>query len=404
MVVAGLAVCLALGTFAADPVVSDVVVHQRWPWSRLVDIEYKLDCGGSDAEAYMMVNAYNGSESSPLGIPLASLSGDLYKVKEGSRRIVWDPAKTGYTNAPIMNFRVALTPTNQPLYVIVDLTQSVGATNQIAYIYPGDASLETYDRWTNVWFGVTNGTTYKTDKLVLRRVSAGTFQMGDAPGTTTTVGKDFYVGVFAVTEAQWCRVMGGTAAYPARSKGGVSSDDIRGSTNNVPPVDWPATGTFVSPSNFLGRLRAKTGIDTFELPTPVQREYLCRAGTTTVFNDGDPHAVYTKNGTEDLDNNGNTNKYLNAVGWYQFNSGGYIHPGGEKLANCWGIYDTNGGIYEWCLAAAILNWEQKLSRPLRGGCFISGAANCRSAAPDAYVAPSLANSFYGFRVVMTLPQ
>ena len=384
----GLAGCLALGAFAVDPTVSDVVVRQRWPWDQRVDIEYKLNCGDPNSEAYIRIDLYDGSGTAPLGIPLDSLSGDLYKVKEGFRRIVWDPFKTGYTNAPGMSLRATVTPTNPPLYVIVDLTQSAGATNQVSYIYPGDARLETYDKWTNVWFGVTNDTLYKTktDKLVLRRVPAGAFKTGEyPPATPAVIQKDFYAGVFTVTEAQWYKVMAGTAANPAKPKLNVTYNDIRGSTNNIPPIDYPAITPFISPTNFLGVLRAKTGIGTFNLPTSVEWECLCRAGTTSYFNDG------TSTSADDT----NT---LSEVGWWIGNSGGMMHEVGTKAANSWGIYDTLGSVYEWCMTLG-----PNGTRVVRGGSYISAAANNRVAyAANSF--PDNTQSFYGFRLVMTLPK
>jgi formylglycine-generating enzyme required for sulfatase activity len=183
-----------------------------------------------------------------------------------------------------------------------------------------------------------------------------------------------------------------TSTKPAYEK---SYDAIRGSTNNVPSIVWPATGALVSPTNFLGILRDKTAIDSFDLPTDTQREYFCRAGTETVFNDGSPLAKYT--GTEEA-NNGNTNMYLNALGWYKFNCS-TLHPVGEKLANAWGIFDTHGNIYEWCLDYSA--WKPGEYRILRGGCYLSIAENCRSAY-NAGNAPSTLSGIYGFRLVMTL--
>jgi hypothetical protein len=40
---------LAFNALADDPTISDVVARQRWPWSRLVDIDYVLTCDSSQS-------------------------------------------------------------------------------------------------------------------------------------------------------------------------------------------------------------------------------------------------------------------------------------------------------------------------------------------------------------------
>jgi hypothetical protein len=66
-----------------------VVVRQRWPWSRLVDIDYALD--GGDAQKFDL--RLSPLTDDALSLPEVSLSGNLYGVIRGSRRIVWDPMK-----------------------------------------------------------------------------------------------------------------------------------------------------------------------------------------------------------------------------------------------------------------------------------------------------------------------
>ena len=443
MVLGSFAVCLALGALADDPVISDVTVRQRWPWSKLVDIDYLLT-GDETQRVDIAVNAYDGT--TVLTLPLGSFMGDLYGVSRGLHRIVWDPTVTAYTNSVVLTkFRVALATTPAPLYMIVDLTKAVGAEGQTAYVYESDLTNGLWGAWvrnpvTNsgtvvesvVWTGVTTNDVYRTTKLVLRRIRAGSFGMGASASLSTTLTKDFYAGVFEVTQRQWELIMGtkpswfnNASYYTTRPVEQVPYDAIRGATNGTPTINWPATGSSVHPTNFLGRLRATTGIADFDLPTEAQWEYLCRARTTTVFNDGNTDAKIT--GSEE-NNNGNTNKYLNALGRYKFDGGETVQTGnpansgtavvGSYLPNAWGLYDTHGNVREWCLdwygiqagvsdPSGVSSGSQRVSR---GGSW--GRAASQSAAADrnagatytdtSVFTPSYSNGNQGFRLVRTL--
>ena len=204
-------------------------------------------------------------------------------------------------------------------YCVIDLSGGPLATKwPVSYL-----STMPEDGWTD---------TYKTTKLVLQRIPAGSFIMGvDQTNRNhrVTLTKPFYLGIFEVTQRQWELVMGSWPTsspdssrelddtYPADC---ISYNDIRGSSLGA---RWPASSA-VDASSFLGRLREKTGLD-FDLPTEAQWEYACRAGTTTKYYWGD-----TKNG---------------AYAWY---SGSEAHPVGTRLPNAWGLYDMNGNGFEWC--------------------------------------------------------
>ncbi len=228
----------------------------------------------------------------------------------------------------------------------------------------------------------------KTTQIVLRWLPAGRYKMGNERMVTLT--KPFYIGVFEVTQAQYTQVMG---SNPSRFKGGtrpvecVSYDMIRGSGAGA---GWPASSA-VDADSFLGRLRARTGLD-FDLPMEAQWEYACRAGTTTEYCNGD------------------TENDLKQVGRYNGNGGASSKHAvvGSYQPNAWGLYDMHGNVWEWCLdsygslgtdsATDPVGAASGDSRVLRGGGWFNGARNCRSAARDDRD-PSDVGSDYGFRLV-----
>ena len=439
-----LAAFIVTNSLAVEPEISGVKVRQRWPWSRLVNIDYTLSCDPEQREC-VTVEAYEGDAL--LSLPLGSLSGDFYNVRGGTHRIVWDPTATAYTNAGVLSeFRVELTPTPVPLYMIVDLTRDAGDAGQAAYVYEEDLTNGLWGAWvrnpvTNagsviesvIWTGVTTNDIYKTDKLVLRRIPATTFKMGTIvpPTILTTLTKDFYAGVFEVTQRQWERITGdkpsffsNAAYYGARPVEQVSYEDIRGATNSTPTVNWPITDrTVVSPDSFLGQLRAKTGLTDIDLPTAAQSECLTRADTQTYYNDGESAAP--EDGVSQ--NVALSNLFVDVLGRYKYNGGyknnGVTFPGsaatpengsatvGSYRPNAWGLYDTIGNVYEWCL-----NWYESpavggtdpsgatlgTQRVIRNGGWNGGAAGRNVGTHSSYISANKGYSV-GFRLVRTMP-
>jgi len=322
--------------------------------------------------------------------------------------------KTAYTNDVLARFSVELVPTPVPLYMIVDLTNTVGTAAHIEYVYEKDLTNGLWGSWvrnpiTNaagavvvesvVWTGVATNAVYKTDKLVLRRVHAGAFKMGDNQDTSVNLTKDFYAGVFEMTEAQWAKVKG-SGSVSSLPKTSISYNDIRGATNSVPPVAWPVTGDFVLSNSFIGILRATTGMQDFDLPTEAQWEYLCRAGTTNYFNDG----LSTS-----------TSNQLNVLGWWSGNSASVAHTVGGKLPNAWGLYDTHGNVTECCLdwygaleskddpTGPTVSTYDPPSRASRGFSYFDNWTQCRSACRGVVDPATKWTSFRGFRLVLNLP-
>ncbi len=109
--------------------------------------------------------------------------------------------------------------------------------------------------------GLLTKDTYKTDKLVMRRIPAGKFMMGETGKQhKVTLTKDFYIGVFEVTQGQWEKVM---KANPSRFK------DV-GKSAPVEQVSWEDC------QDFMKELNGKFKILTFRLPTESEWEYACR--------------------------------------------------------------------------------------------------------------------------------
>jgi uncharacterized repeat protein (TIGR02543 family) len=324
----------------------------------------------------------------------ASISGSVgweektYAIPAGTHTIKWAYTKDGSVNSNSdcgWLDCVTYVPDAEPpevsdeLYYVIDLSGGTSATN-----YPVTTlSAPPAEGWTDE---------YKTTKLVLRRIEAGSFQMGGS--YNVTISQPFYMGVFEVTQKQYELVTGSTPseyAGDARPVEFVPWNTIRGNSDTY---NWPSVTT-VDPNSFMGKIRAKTGL-TLDLPTEAQWEYACRAGTTSNYNNG-----------------GSTEADLQLLGRYNGNQndgrGGYTtHTTvGSYTPNAWGLYDMHGNVWEWCLDY----WSGSLSsstdpkgpmsgssRVLRGGVWYDFADDCTSSSRD-YIDPSYSIDGYdGFRL------
>jgi hypothetical protein len=351
--VAGLTAA-TVGMAHAVPQVSNVTLAQR-AGSRLVDISYTL----ADEPGIITLSIEtNGVALS--GTEVSSVFGDVSKLVEpGARAMVWN-AGLDWPEHVSSNTRARVTvwATNAPpLYCVIDLAGGYAATNYPIYYY---ASAEA------VPGGVTNDQ-YKTTRLLMRKIPATGglgFLMGAPQGETGSssstlhsvmLTQDFYIGIYEVTQRQYSQLMNvkpslftNTVYWESRPVERVSYDTIRG-TAAQSGGGWPTTDA-VFETSVIGRLRSKTGLAGFDLPTDAQWEYACRAGTVTSLNNG----MNITNTTRDAN--------LATLGRYRYN-GGLINDGtatspadctpengtatvGSYLPNAWGLYDMHGNVGE----------------------------------------------------------
>jgi formylglycine-generating enzyme required for sulfatase activity len=210
------------------------------------------------------------------------------------------------------------------------------------------------------------------------QIPAGEFMMGaengnpaEKPVHRVRLGQAFEMGKTEVTQAQWEAVMGNNPSY------------FKGTNRPVEQVSW------YDVQEFIERLNALDDGFAYRLPTEAEWEYACRAGS---------NADYAGK--------------LEAMAWYDANSGNMTHPVAAKQPNAWGLYDMHGNVFEWCQ-----DWYDKdyyaqspgvdpqgpesgSFRVKRGGGWMFSAGFARSAARDLY-APAYRFNFLGFRLART---
>ncbi|WP_414543856.1 SUMF1/EgtB/PvdO family nonheme iron enzyme [Nostoc sp. CCY0012] len=228
--------------------------------------------------------------------------------------------------------------------------------------------------------------------LEMVQIPGGTFTMGspegeakrqdnESPERQVTV-PGFFMGKYAVTQAQYQAIMGKNPAT------------FKGDRRPVETVSWDEA------VEFCEKLNQKTG-KTYRLPSEAEWEYACRAGTTTPFYFGETI-------TTDLVNYNGKYPYASAPNSEYRKQTTDV---GKFPPNSFGLYDMHGNIWEWCQDVYHNNYEgaptdgsawiggsSNKTRLLRGGSWDSGAWNCRSAVRYGYEhAPE--NGNVGFRVV-----
>ena len=194
-----------------------------------------------------------------------------------------------------------------------------------------------------------------------------------------TITTPFYMGKCEVTQEQNQQIMGANPSHFKRPNLPVEMVCWDDAQEFCRKVSERTASVSPAPTEAGGRPAVR-------LPTAVEWEYACRAGTTTTYYSG------------------NKESDLAPVAWYGANSGGSTHPVGHKEANAWGLYDMHGNLDEWCE-----DWIKDISikqkaghlvpRYIRGGSWQTGPMDCRS---DSWfwIPSGTRDMRLGFRVVL----
>ena len=217
--------------------------------------------------------------------------------------------------------------------------------------------------------------------MQLRYVPPGTFFMGspqeeadreaDEAQQGVRVKRGYFMSTTEVTQGQWQAVMG---TNPSHFTG-----------NNRLPVENVTYNDCVLFCKTLSKREDKP----YRLPTEVDWEYACRAGTTTPFHTGNTITTDQAN-FDGLRSSGGGDDRAQTL------------PVGSFAPNAWGFHDMHGNVWEWCQPWA---GDYLLRRPgdrvLRGGSFMENSRSCRSAYRY-WSAPEYHARFCGFRVVLDI--
>jgi formylglycine-generating enzyme required for sulfatase activity len=229
-------------------------------------------------------------------------------------------------------------------------------------------------------------------KLVL--IPKGTFMMGSPESEQgrnenenqheVTLSKDYYLGVYEVTQAQYEKVMGKNPSHFQGAEVGNENADLP-----VENVSWDDAVEFCKKLSNLPEEK-KAGRE-YRLPTEAEWEYACRAGSKTAYSFDDEKGL------------------LPEYGWFDRNSSSRTHTVGLLEPSDWGVYDMHGNVWEWCsdwydeypkgAVSDPTGPKEGSFRVYRGGGWYLVAADCRSAYRGWY-APSYRNDS-GFRVALS---
>ena len=334
-----LAVTCVMAASAATTISIDSV-QQRWPWNNKVDITYTVVDGQDVSAAKYRKIVFTVNVDGTI-YTIDGVTNFCASAASGTHTVTWTaPDGVRSTNCTMSAAVYAADVPSGDDYMIVDLDTGV-VTYEGLYGTQGESNARY------------NTDAYKERLLVLRKVpKGGTYPTGYSQNVTGyafavynsartwTTDRDYWFCVFPVTQAQYLKIMG---SNPSKFKSAsaindtilhrpvdnVSWDALRVSgtaaTSSVPVVATAGTGTFIQRLNYLTGNKLN-----FDLPTEVMFEIATRAGSTDAYFWG------TSWDSDYCQCNNDANALM-------------TEAVGLRKPNAWGIYNTAGAIWQWCL-------------------------------------------------------
>ncbi|HXG89339.1 MAG TPA: formylglycine-generating enzyme family protein [Vicinamibacterales bacterium] len=158
----------------------------------------------------------------------------------------------------------------------------------------------------------------------------------------------------------------------------------------APPADGAALPvvdiTWTDALDFVDRL-SRTNQGRFRLPTEIEWEYACRAGTTTAYSTGAALSTDAANYNGDFP----------LPGQSAGKNRGALMPIGSFAPNAWGLHDMHGNVWEWTSEG--FDDDRKV---IRGGSWRFNADSARCALRYHH-RPEDKGDSVGLRVVRDVP-